>query len=243
MSNQSRIESIFFAALDKTSSTEREDYLDRACGDDDALRHRVERLLDVHPRVANFLANPAVDLMEFDPRDGVEDLTRLGPPSGSETFPTGPTGRAGLIETLDDEENLSLGFLPPSERPGSMGRLAHYELLETLGSGGSAIVVKAFDEKLHRNVALKILSPLLATTSAARKRFGARRGRPRPFATTTWWPSMRSRTSPSPIWSWSTSPAGPCNGSWMRPAPWRCRTCSGSASRWQPAWPPRMRWA
>ena len=175
MSNPSQIESIFFAALDKTSSMERADYLDRACGDDDALRHRVERLLEVHPRVANFLAEPAVGLMEFDPRDGIEDLTRLGPPSDSEIFPTPPPGRAGLIETFDDglggEENQALRCLLPSERPGSPGRLAHYEVLEVLGSGGSAIVVKAFDEKLRRHVALKILSPLLATTSAARKRF------------------------------------------------------------------------
>ncbi len=170
MSNPSRIESIFFAVLDKTSATERADYLDRACGDDDALRHRVERLLEVHPRVANFLADPAVDLMAFDPSGGVEDRTGLGS-SGSETLPVGPSGRADLIETLDDRESLGLGFLQPSERPGSLGRLAHYELLEILGSGGSAIVMKAFDEKLHRNVALKILSPLLATTSAARKRF------------------------------------------------------------------------
>ena len=65
----------------------------------------------------------------------------------------------------------ALSFLQPSEKPGSLGRLAHYEVLEVLGNGGFGTVVKAFDEKLHRFVAIKLMSPLLAATSAARKRF------------------------------------------------------------------------
>ena len=65
----------------------------------------------------------------------------------------------------------ALSFLQPSEKPGSLGRLAHYEVLEVLGNGGFGTVVKAFDEKLHRFVAIKLMSPLLAVTSAPRKRF------------------------------------------------------------------------
>ena len=65
----------------------------------------------------------------------------------------------------------ALSFLQPSEKPGSLGRLAHYEVLEVLGNGGFGTVVKAFDEKLHRFVAIKLMSPLLAATSAPRKRF------------------------------------------------------------------------
>ena len=57
-------------------------------------------------------------------------------------------------------------FLQPSEKPGSLGRLAHYEVLDVLGNGGFGTVVKAFDEKLHRFVAIKLMSPLLAATSA-----------------------------------------------------------------------------
>ena len=37
---------IFLAAIELTSSTEREAYLDRACSDDKAVRHRVEALID-----------------------------------------------------------------------------------------------------------------------------------------------------------------------------------------------------
>ena len=44
-------------------------------------------------------------------------------------------------------------------------------MLGFLGNGGFGTVVKAFDEKLHRLVAIKLMSPLLAATSAPRKRF------------------------------------------------------------------------
>ncbi len=65
----------------------------------------------------------------------------------------------------------ALSFLQTSQKPGSLGRLAHYEVLEVLGNGGFGTVVKAFDEKLHRFVAIKLMSPLLAVTTAPRKRF------------------------------------------------------------------------
>src|SRR5262249_50923963 len=68
------------------------------------------------------------------------------------------------------EEN-ALSFLQPSPKPGSLGRLAHYEVLEVLGRGAFGIVLKAFDEKLHRVVAIKVMAPQLASTSPPRKRF------------------------------------------------------------------------
>ena len=49
--------------------------------------------------------------------------------------------------------------------------LAHYEILEVLGSGAFGTVLKAFDEKLQRVVAIKVMAPELAATSPARKRF------------------------------------------------------------------------
>src|SRR5262245_24920637 len=64
-----------------------------------------------------------------------------------------------------------LDFLAPSQRPGSLGRLDQYEILEVVGRGGMGIVFRAFDTKLHRVVALKALAPQLATNSAARQRF------------------------------------------------------------------------
>src|SRR5262245_58184698 len=64
-----------------------------------------------------------------------------------------------------------LDFLTPSQRPGSLGCLAHYEVLEVVGRGGMGTVFRAFDTKLHRVVAIKALAPQLATSSAARQRF------------------------------------------------------------------------
>ena len=74
-------------------------------------------------------------------------------------------------ELKDYEEPLALEFLEPSSEPGSFGRLGHHEVMEVLGRGGFGIVVRAFDESLHRMVAIKVLDPRLASTSPARKRF------------------------------------------------------------------------
>ncbi len=42
------------------------------------------------------------------------------------------------------------GLPAASTTPGSLGRLAHYEIQEIIGQGGCGIVLKAFDEKLQR---------------------------------------------------------------------------------------------
>ena len=65
----------------------------------------------------------------------------------------------------------ALSFLQPSDKPGTLGRLSHYTIQETVGQGGFGIVLKAFDEKLHRVVAIKVLSPAYAANGSARHRF------------------------------------------------------------------------
>ena len=59
---------------------------------------------------------------------------------------------------------------PPGHGFGAID-LGHFDVLETLGRGGCGVVVKAFDRKLLRHVAVKMMAPGLAATSAARKRF------------------------------------------------------------------------
>jgi serine/threonine-protein kinase len=63
------------------------------------------------------------------------------------------------------------GFLEPSDRPGSLGRLGPYEVEGVLGRGGMGVVLKAFDPALHRPVAIKVIAAQFATAAAARRRF------------------------------------------------------------------------
>jgi hypothetical protein len=153
MSECSATEAIFFAALAKGSLTERLAFLDQACAGDVALRRQVERLLACHPQVGRFLERPIVESAEIVAIAPLETLAADGRSAGG----------ASKSERLD--------FLGPSQRPGALGRLGHYEILEVVGRGGMGIVLRAFDEKLHRVVAIKALIPALAASAPARERF------------------------------------------------------------------------
>ena len=60
-SEHDRLEELFSAALAKGTWAERAAFLDGACGDNVALRSRVEQLLTAHPRASSFLEMPAAD--------------------------------------------------------------------------------------------------------------------------------------------------------------------------------------
>jgi serine/threonine protein kinase len=141
MNERSPAEEIFFTALEKTSLPERAAYLDAACAGNPALRRRVEALLAAHPQVGQFLERPALEAL------GV----------------AAPVGA--------DSAAADLSFLSPSGRPGVLGRLEHYEVLEVVGRGGMGIVLRARDTKLERIVAIKVLTEALADCGTSRQRF------------------------------------------------------------------------
>jgi serine/threonine protein kinase len=141
---------IFTAARQMTDPAARSAYLDEACGEDPALRGRVEALLLAHERLDSLLDAPAAAL----PDPGLAA--------------TGPHPEPARTST---EGADALTFLTPPGRPDSLGRIGHYEVLGVLGHGGFGIVLRAFDEVLQRVVAVKVLAPQLAATSPARKRF------------------------------------------------------------------------
>ncbi len=64
------------------------------------------------------------------------------------------------------ENPRDLGQPPECERI-----IAHYRIVRTIGSGGMSMVFEAFDERLKRSVALKMLHPFLAASPEYRERF------------------------------------------------------------------------
>lgn len=66
---------------------------------------------------------------------------------------------------------ITLDFLDPTDDPDCLGMLNEYKIVEVIGRGGMGIVLRAFDSRLNRFVAIKVLSPNLASSVDARRRF------------------------------------------------------------------------
>ncbi len=67
--------------------------------------------------------------------------------------------------------DTSLTFLQPATDAAYLGRIAHFDVMRLLGRGGMGVVLEAFDSKLQRHVAIKVLDPELANDELARQRF------------------------------------------------------------------------
>jgi formylglycine-generating enzyme required for sulfatase activity/serine/threonine protein kinase len=143
-------ESSFAAALEKKSPAEREAFLQDACRGNAELRAQVEELLSASNAAGSFFEHP-------------------------------PAGLDVTVDAADHETHKpagwdgSLAFLKPTDKPGRIGKLVgnagEYEIIEVVGSGGMGIVLRAFDTKLSRVVAVKVLAPELARNPTAVKRF------------------------------------------------------------------------
>lgn len=147
-------QSIFSEAIDIDDANQRAAFLDQACGDNAALRKRMNALLKEHERSGEFLNVPALEQIKE---------------AGSATRAMGNEDTAP--DEQDEKGEMDFSFLQPSNVPGSLGSLGYYDIQELIGEGGFGIVFKAFDQRLHRVVAIKVLKPEMAATSPARKRF------------------------------------------------------------------------
>ena len=141
-----------------------------ACADDAALEALVsgtltpdrERALEAH--LGGCAAcRDRLDALAASPESWStvrEQLSTGADADGEDAVPPIPA-LASLIQKI----------LAPSDDDRMLGRLGPYEITGIIGSGGMGIVLKGHDRALDRFVAIKLLSPHLASSGAARQRF------------------------------------------------------------------------
>lgn len=160
---------ILLAALAMTDQAVRDAYLKSVCREDGERRARIESLLELEQKGESAEISFAQTLMCEKGSTEDEDAAQL-----SQLVPYVITrdNTSPMNIKFDPSGNAALlGYLQPSDKPDSLGRLGHYEIQQVLGRGAFGIVLKALDEKLQRVVAIKVLAPEMASTSPARRRF------------------------------------------------------------------------
>ena len=106
MTEMSPAEAIYFAALARTPE-QRAAYLDEACAGDAELRRRVERMLDVQPRIGGFLQEPAGAIATVDePPVGERPGAAIGPYKLVEPIGEGGMGAVWMAQQTEPVKRL-----------------------------------------------------------------------------------------------------------------------------------------
>src|SRR5438270_13557116 len=95
-----RFDSIFSGAIDIASGEERAEFVARACGSDEELRRRVERLVDAHLQAGSFLESPpASSTASMAPAPSTElSGTVIGPYKLLQVIGEGGMGTVYMVE-------------------------------------------------------------------------------------------------------------------------------------------------
>ena len=130
-----------FSGALECPKNERAEFLNRVCGDDPELKNEVENFLALYQEKDSFLEEPAIAQVV----NLFEAETTLGFLANSDSSP--PRFEAGILL---------------NER---------YEIERLLGRGGMGEVYLATDNRIHRNVALKVLHSDLVSSKEILQRF------------------------------------------------------------------------
>lgn len=113
--DESRVEEIFFSALDRGTEQERAAYLDEVCKGDDSLRSRVQKLLDASPKLGSFLQRDAGDIVATTDQPITEKPgAQIGPYKIREQIGEGGFGAVFVAEqTKPVRRNVALKVIKP----------------------------------------------------------------------------------------------------------------------------------
>ena len=145
-----RLKALFHGALEQPPAA-RGEWLKTAAGHDTDLLREAEALIHAHDTAEGFLEAP----IAIDPAD------LLGP---APAFAASPLRRGGA----HDDSEVGAGFSRPGFAAGT--RIGAYILEREIGRGGMGVVYLAEDTRLGRRVAIKLLSPVVASDSQLRAR-------------------------------------------------------------------------
>ena len=159
-----RANEVFAQASEIESAQHRAQFLDDACGDDEALRREAEELLKLHERAGSFLEKPDIRVeqtVDVDP--GTLKAGLAATFSSEAAVVVGDAGHSvlkSLGKSLTRVPRVTLrdfaqAIAPPANLPGEPG--SRYELRGEIARGGMGAILRGRDTDLGRDLAIKVL--------------------------------------------------------------------------------------